>query len=137
MVYLKAVSILCFVGIADCAYLTYRHFLAEKICLAGGMCDVVLTSPFSKVFNIPVCILGLFLYFIILIITLTLKKITWAIALILGLSILGLLLSSYLTYAQFFIIKASCPYCLLSTALIVCIILISIYAMKKEAVQGS
>jgi uncharacterized membrane protein len=49
-----------------------------------------------------------------------------------GVTLIGLLFSGYLTYVQFGILHAYCPYCLLSAVTTTCLFIISTIMMVKE-----
>lgn len=128
---------LVIIGIYDTSYLSYKHFFEPyNICSAGlfSNCDAVIKSQYSIIFGIPLAILGLIHYF-------WLGALLWM-SYFLGSSIykrfafiqsaIGIVVSLYLTYLQFFVIGSLCPYCLLS-ALISFIIYIFIRReWKKE-----
>lgn len=128
-----ALTILVLAGIIDTSYLTYKHYFEPiGICLTGffGNCGAVLTSEYSVIFGIPLTILGLLHYL-------------WLAALLFMAYVLGgviykrfafiqsafgVVISLYLTYLQFFVIKSLCPYCLFSALLSVFIYIL----VRKE-----
>ena len=110
------------VGVIDTGYLTYKHFFQPiGICLAGpfGDCGKVLSSEYSMLFGVPLALLGMLHY-------LWMGTLVW-LSYSLGSDIykrfafiqsaLGVVISLYLTYLQFFVIKSLCPYCLFSALL--------------------
>lgn len=113
------VTIFCLalIGFADATYLTVEHYIGGiPPCAEGFDCEKVTTSEYSKILGIPVALLGSLYYFTILLASIvyfdTRKKV---VALgIFALAPLGLLSAVWFTSLQLFVIKALCPYCLLS-----------------------
>lgn len=110
-------SILSLFGLLDAGYLSLEHwFNRAVICRPGFQCQEVLNSSYAYWFTWPVAYLGLLYYlsvFIFLSIFIAWRR-QWSWHLLLTTVSFGLLVSVYFTYVQFFIIKALCPYCLLS-----------------------
>lgn len=106
-------------GFGDSAYLTIQHYQGTTPpCAILEGCEVVTTSRFAKILNIPVALLGSLYYLAIIIlavnfldtkkdkIMITLVHLTWV----------GLLASLWFVFAQFVILDAICLYCLGSIA---------------------
>jgi len=114
--------ILVLVGIFDTSYLTYQHYFESVvICSTGffGNCGTVLTSEYSVIFGIPLTLLGLLHYLwmgSLLLMAYFLGSVIYKRFVFIQ-SALGLVVSIYLTYLQFFVIKALCQYCLFSALL--------------------
>lgn len=111
------------IGVSETVYLIRKRIAAEKpVCPIGGGCAAVLTSRYSKIFLIPNDVLGLLNYL--------------AISLIAAFSVIGAgpilfwnsalkiliaaasLMSLFLTYLQWRVIRAWCFWCLMSAATI-------------------
>lgn len=126
-----AVIVLASAGIILSLYLTINFYYGSEFsyCITGTDCDIVKKSAYSKIFGIPVSILGVIGYAAILTAAVTSlsKKKKWNLLFIF--SSLGFSFSFYLTYLELFIIKAVCSYCIIS-AIIITLILILII-MKK------
>jgi uncharacterized membrane protein len=132
--YLKPVILaLSALGIILSLYLTYIHFTESRaaFCAAGTDCDTVRQSGFSSIMGVPVAALGVAGYSVILIVFLiSMKKRTkWLLLYILALA--GFVFSGYLTYIEFFVIKAICMYCIFS-AVLMTIIFIALIKVKSE-----
>jgi len=118
--------ILVLAGISDTSYLTYKHYFEPiGVCLTGifGNCGAVLSSKYSIIFGVPLSILGLVHYLwmgVLLWMSYTLGSNLYKRFAFIQ-SALGVVISLYLTYLQFFIIKSLCPYCLFSALLSVLI----------------
>lgn len=121
-IYGISLLILVLLGIVDTGYLTYKHYFEPiGICLNGafGDCGAVLNSQYSIIFGIPLSILGVVHY-------LWIGALLWM-AYVLGSTLykrlafiqsaFGVVISIYLTYLQFVVIKSLCPYCLFSALL--------------------
>lgn len=103
-------------GLSDAIFLTVEHYRkAIPPCSVTSGCQNVLTSQYSTVFGIPVSLFGAFFYATILVLTVIvaigrdqwyakLRFLTWA----------GLLASAWLVFVQLALLKAICPYCMVS-----------------------
>lgn len=124
--------ILCVVGFVNASYLTIEHFTSDAIFCPfdGGYvnCDLVNSSLYSEIFNIPVALLGVLYYISVfgffVILNKTKKKVLfhW----LSFLTFLGFLFSVWLTYAQIGLLKAVCTYCLLSAFVSACLFVLDI-----------
>lgn len=110
--------VLAIIGFADSTYLTIEHF-QNKIppCTIGG-CESVLSSGYAVIAGIPISLLGAMYYLlliILLIIFLDTKKeiILRAHSIV---SVIGFIASIGFMYIMIFIIKAFCPYCVVSAS---------------------
>ncbi|MGH2522334.1 MAG: vitamin K epoxide reductase family protein [Anaerolineales bacterium] len=98
-------------------------------------CDVVNSSPDSEINGIPVAALGVGM-FLALAGTLVLEN-RWPLAptygplLVFGLSLTGALYSAYLTYLELAVIRAVCPYCVISALLITGILILAVARLFK------
>ena len=139
---LKFVFFLSILGILVSGYLTYLHYSTQNSTCdinATFQCSSVSNSKYSQILGVPVAILGLFGYMFI-------GTISWGILkkenikmLIKNnlltqfvspktlslFSVIALIFSLYLTYTEFFLIKALCIFCLISQAIILTIAVIS------------
>ncbi len=105
------------IGLVDALYLSVQHYKGEvPPCTLTGGCEKVTTSEYSTMFGIPVAYLGA-LYYIgflsVLFLFIDLKR-RELFLFATGIVSFGFIFSMYLTYLQFFVINALCPYCLLS-----------------------
>jgi len=112
-------TLLSLLGLADASYLTWEHFLGQlPPCTISG-CELVLTSSYSQVWGVPLAFLGALFYLVMLLILCFIKyqgasKLR---LILLPWSGVGLLTSLTLTYIQFYVIGAICPYCLFSAGI--------------------
>jgi len=123
-------------GALDALYLTYLKLAEARaaFCQAGTGCDVVNSSPYSEIAGVPVAVLGLGAYLSIL----GLGVLRWkapgvaglAELALLAITLTGTLFSGYLTYIELFVLKAVCPYCVLSAVILLALLGICVARMK-------
>ena len=140
---LKFVFFLSILGIIVSGYLTYLHYSTlNSPCDFSEtfQCSLVSRSQHSEFLGVPVAIFGLLGYAFLGIVSFGLyntkyglkrlkdnkifKKIISAKTL-LFFSVIALLISLYLTYTEFFLIKALCLFCLISQFIIITIAIVS------------
>lgn len=123
-----------FVGIADTLYLAYFHLLGiVPGCAILDGCEKVLTSPYSKIFDMPLAYLGLVYYAYALALAILLMIEPKSFALRLGLLCyagIGLLMSVAFELFQFFVIGALCMYCAISAATTLALFSIAVWHVK-------
>lgn len=126
------IPILGIVGIGISSYLTYVHYEGvSAICLGITHCDVVLSSPYSVMWGIPLSIPGLVMYG-----TLTTlgfwqlraeKESQSLLALeIYMIALAGILFTAYLYYLEIFVIHAFCTWCVASSIVLATILVLSL-----------
>jgi uncharacterized membrane protein len=133
--------ILAIIGLVDSIYLTAIKMTNTAVyCLPGlGDCETVNTSRYSEIFGVPIALLGAFAYAMILIICYLENKNAFFAAngslLLFGISLVGVLYSTYLTYVEIAVIHAICPYCVISAVVLLGIFVISTIRLLRT--QGS
>ena len=119
----RAMIALTGLGLADAIYLTYVHYAGIKpACTAGQSCLKVQTSQWSHVGSVPVALIGLIGYIGIMGSLLWRDREESRLA-TLGMTLIGVGFSGYLTYRELFTIHAVCEWCAAS-AIILTILLI-------------
>jgi uncharacterized membrane protein len=114
----RAMIVLAVVGLAVAAYLTYVHYAdIRPACTAGTACVKVQTSVWSKVGGVPVALLGLIGYVGILASLLLPDREETRLA-TLGMTLIGVGFSGYLTYRELFSIHAICEWCVSSAVIL-------------------
>ncbi len=133
------IAIVALLGLLDAIYLTIIKFSNNKaLCLEGvGDCWSVNNSRYSEWNGIPISIFGILAYMIILLILFFENKNkllqNYGNILVIGISISGFLMSIYLTYLQFAVIKAVCPFCIFSAMTMTTVFILSlIYYFKNQ-----
>jgi uncharacterized membrane protein len=111
------VIIIAFAGFIDATYLTLVHFLGDvPSCTFIKGCEIVTTSKYSLIFNIPVALFGSLYYLLIFFLGVSLlEKMRMSVVKTLALlTWLGFAASIYFLYLQLFIIGALCLFCMVS-----------------------
>jgi len=104
-----AVTALALIGAGIAGYLTYTHFQGgPPVCFTNG-CEVVQNSRWSKLFGIPVALLGLLTYLSIVASTLIRHPLAKQAGAMLALVALGF--NAYLLYIQAHEIGRYCTWC--------------------------
>ncbi len=125
-------GILAVIGAIDSLYLVIIKWTNNKsLCLQGvGDCWSVNTSKYSEIAGIPIAVLGMGAYLVILaLLVLENRGEFWknnSPMMIFGISLAGTLYSAYLTYVEIYVIKAICPFCVISAIMILGLLGISI-----------
>lgn len=129
-----AIILIALVGFSDATYVTVKHFQGVIPPCAIGGCESVLTSSYSKILGIPVSLLGAIYYFIIILSIFlhldTKKEIFLKIPILM--SVVGLIFSIYFMTVMVFVLKAICPYCIVSAITSTTIFIISAFAVCKN-----
>lgn len=121
------------VGFLDSFYLTLQKYMGFEIaCTIVEGCNQVSQSAYSAVLGIPLSLVGCIYYFLIVLCSVALfdsKRPAFLLGIVL-LSGLGVITAAWLLYAQAFLIKAFCIYCLLSAATSVALFIVSFISYK-------
>jgi len=129
--------IFALVGLADSLYLTWIKLSHnEALCIKGvGDCWSVNISPYASWNGIPIAIFGAAAYLAFLIVIIYEEKNTWFRKindyLLFALTLAGILYSSYLTYLEIAVIKAICPYCVLSAIVMLALFVLSVIRLVR------
>jgi uncharacterized membrane protein len=128
-----------FAGLALASYIHVKKRMHRPmVCPIGSNCDTVIHSKYSKVFDIPVELLGA-LYYTITVASYSVfmmypsLQTAAPVVLVLCLSIIAFLFSIYLTAVQAFVLKEWCTWCLISAALCTTILIASIKILVPES----
>lgn len=136
-----AVPVLALLGMGISGYLAYvklSHGVA--VCAGIGNCEIVQTSRYSEIVGIPIALLGFGMYAAILVAwawgrrpeAWMADQMPWV---LFGLSLAGTLYSAYLTYLEIFVIRAICPWCVASAAVVtvLCVLTARDVLVNQEA----
>ena len=115
-------------GVVVAAILTSFHYspaTTAALCTGAGGCETVNTSPYSTIAGIPIALLGMGAYVAIGALAFLSTR-EGALAeqahlAVFGLSLAGVLYSAYLTYLEIFVIRAICPWCVVSALIMTAI----------------
>ncbi len=133
-----AAAVLALIGIGVTAYLLYERYHGNApMCVLGGGCTAVQRSKYSTVAGVPVALLGLLAYVALLVCAL----VRWQVAALAALfiTLLGVLLSAWLTYLELDQIHAICEYCVASAIIVTLSLLLTIVRLtilSRDAATG-
>ena len=134
----RAASIvLSAIGLVDSLYLTWIKMTHNQaLCIKGvGDCWSVNTSRYSELFGIPIAIYGAAAYLVILLVLLFESKIKplteFAPYVLFGLCLFGTIYSFYLTYLELVVIKAICPFCVVSAVTMTMLLILTIVRLLR------
>ncbi len=132
---LTIIRILSLAGIIISTYLAVTALGGVGIdyCLTGSECDVVNNSAYSRIFEIPVSVVGILGYALILTSSFlsTSKQRKWYSLFIL--TTVGVAFSLYLTYMEIFQINAICGLCIVSLIIMLSIFTAILFNKGKMA----
>jgi uncharacterized membrane protein len=125
------------VGLLDAIYLTYVKLAsAYAYCGGFGECEVVNQSRYAQLWGLPIALYGAGAYAVILGLLLLEQRGRWwseqAPLALFGLTLFGTLFSAYLTYIEVGILRAICPYCVLSAIAMTVLFLIAIVRVRRS-----
>jgi uncharacterized membrane protein len=128
--------ILAGIGLLDSLYLTWVEAThSEAFCGGSGDCATVANSPYSEIAGIPIALLGMGAYLLIIaLLYLETRGGFWksySPLIIFGLSLAGVIYSAYLTFLEIWVIKAICPYCVVSAIVMLLLLVISIVRLVR------
>ena len=126
-----ALGLLALVGIGLAGYMSYTDLLGTvPVCGGIGDCETVHTSAYAFIAGVPVAVLGLLSYVAVAGLVLGRQMVSGTTAYLASLGILvmvlsGTLFSAFLTYVEFFVIDAVCPWCVASALTITAMLVLS------------
>ena len=136
---LLAILILCGIAFLNALYLTYESFYPSA---NGSFCDVgntfscskVLQSPHALIFGVPFPAIAAVVYPLLFSIGLLgyFGKIKKPFSILLPLSIGGMCFNGFFIYKEFFFIHNFCLLCLMCSAIITTIAIISGFGLKDQ-----
>ena len=127
-----AAAVLAVIGIGVTAYLVWERYHGNApVCALGGGCLTVQRSEWSTVAGVPVAFMGLLAYIGLL--ACALVRWQWAALASLFITILGVMLSAYLTYLELFQINAICEYCVTSAVIVTLLFVLSVVRLALVA----
>lgn len=128
--------VLAFLGFVDAAYLTASHFAGQAVaCGPTGGCEVVLSSRFATVGEIPVAAIGLAYYGIVSLLVWTPRD-SWSRGIALafaGIEGVALVVSGALVWIQYDVIGSWCRFCLVSAAITVALFACALSLLRSTS----
>jgi uncharacterized membrane protein len=135
---LKWISLaLACLGTADAVYLlVLKYTQLEALCVGNHGCITVNNSVYSEIYGIPVSLFGILAYLGIAAILLLephlkLARENGPLA-IFAISLGGVAFSAYLTWLEFYVIHATCPFCLASATIITLLFIVAIIRLVRQ-----
>lgn len=127
----RGISALAALGIADTLYLCYVHLFKTGACVAGQACGSVLSSEYSKALGVPLAAYGVGVFAAILLAS-SRRQLGW----VRLFAVAGALPGPFLVYLQAARLHAWCPFCLVSTAILLVIAVLSIRGGRASVDLG-
>ena len=132
--------VLAVLGFLVSVYMTvYKLTDNQTMCMGNGGCSVVNNSIYSEVYGIPVALVGVVGYTAILaVLTLSTR---WSLQrenttlLFFGLCLAGFLFTAYLVYVEIALIRALCPFCLASQAIMTLLFAAAVVRLVREPID--
>ena len=135
---LRQVTIaLAIIGLLVSIYMTiYKVTSNEAMCIGSTGCSEVNASRYSEINGIPVAVLGVIGYATILALLFLDNRLSffqeYGSMIFFGVSLMGFLFTLYLIYLEVALIKAYCPFCLASQAVMIIIFIISVIRLVRQ-----
>ncbi len=128
---------LTIIGLLVSIYMTiYKVTNNESMCVGSSGCSEVNASRYSEINGIPVAVLGVLGYAAILALLFLEQRPGIfqqnGTMMFFGISLLGFLFTLYLIYLEIALIKAYCPFCLASQAVMTFIFIISVIRLVRQ-----
>jgi uncharacterized membrane protein len=128
---------LAVLGLLVATYMTiYKLTDNNAMCIGSGGCSVVNASRYSEVNGIPVALIGMGGYAAILaLLFLELRPGFFqenGTMVLFGTSLVGFLFTLYLIFVEIVLIKAYCPFCLTSQAVMTIIFILSVIRLIRQ-----
>jgi uncharacterized membrane protein len=104
-------------GFADATYLTVKHYSGAPLaCSIFEGCEKVTSSRYAVIAGIPLALGGAIYYFLVIVLSVAYLDTRKMVVLLMTarLTVVGFLASAWFVYLQLFVIRAICPYCMLS-----------------------
>jgi uncharacterized membrane protein len=128
---------LTIIGLLVSIYMSiYKFTNNESMCIGSSGCSEVNASRYSEINGIPVAVLGVVGYAAILALLFIEQRPGFiqenGNLLFFGISLIGFLFTLYLIYLEIALIKAYCPFCLTSQAVMIVIFIISVIRLARQ-----
>lgn len=133
--------LLSYAGLGVAGYLSWTR-LWGLFSAGSGPCDIVQASPHARLAGVPIAYLDFAMYALVLGLVLYRRKATgrpylYALFAQFGVVLMGTLNSVSLTYAEVFIIRAVCPWCVASALIVTGLLVLTYRDLGRTIVTGS
>jgi uncharacterized membrane protein len=135
-----AIALLALIGFIDSSYLAAKHYLGGPLpCTVFSGCEKVTTSRYAMFAGLPLGLWGAAYYLTLLLLAVGHVDTGRAALLRLaaGLSFAGFAASAWFVYLQLFVIRAICPYCMLSAATATALAVVGALALRRLRVPAA
>lgn len=132
-------SVTAGIGLLTAIYLSIAKLAnSREMCIEGfGDCWSVNNSIYSELFGIPIALFGAGAYIAVLVLLfLETRTRFWMVngpLVLFGITLLGVLLSGYLTYLEIAVINAVCPFCVISALVMVLLFFFNVGRLVKDS----
>lgn len=120
----------------DSLYLTWIKLAHDGVCSVSGGCEVVNTSDYAAIAGIPIALLGAGAYVVMIaILVLEVRNEFFEFngpMIVFGISLAGVLYSVYLTYLELYVIRAICPFCVVSAVVLTLMLIFSGIRLRQS-----
>jgi uncharacterized membrane protein len=128
---------LAILGLLVATYMTiYKLTDNDAMCIGSGGCSVVNASRYSEVNGIPVALIGMGGYAAILALLFLERRPGFfqenGTMALFGIALVGFLFTLYLIFVEIVLIKAYCPFCLTSQAVMTIIFILSVTRLIRQ-----
>lgn len=135
--YRQIITALAIIGLLVSIYMTiYKLTDNDAMCIGSGGCSVVNSSRYSEVSGVPVAVLGVLGYAAILALLFLETRPGFfeenGTMMLFGVTLTGFLFTLYLIYVEVALIKAYCPFCLTSQAVMTIIFILSVIRLVRQ-----
>ena len=133
----RTMIVLAVIGLLVATYMTiFKWTNNDAMCLGSGDCSTVNASRYADVNGIPVALIGVLGYAAILGMLVFEDRADFlrqnSTLLTFGLALTGFLFTVWLIYAEIFLIKAFCPFCVTSQVVMTIIFILSIIRLVRQ-----
>src|SRR5438270_805345 len=133
-----AASLVAFGGVFAAGVLSAGHILKLPVlCGSSSACTAVASDPRSSFAGIPIAFFGVAAYIAILFLLVYLDRLRWARFSLVALTGVGTVLSARLLFHAYFVIHATCYWCVASAAAMATLFVLSICLCRKKRPPGS
>jgi uncharacterized membrane protein len=125
------------IGIAISIYMTiFKLTDNAAMCIGNHGCSIVNASRYSSIYGIPVALVGFGGYIAILAALFLETRLDFfkenGNLLAFGMALIGVMFSAYLTYLEFYVIKAICPFCVASAIAISLVFVLTLIRLVRN-----
>jgi uncharacterized membrane protein len=127
---------LALLGLAVSAYLTWVKLTGNTAsCGTVGDCESVNNSRYAEIGGVPIALFGALSYLVLLALLAIERRrppsAENARLMVFGVSLIGTLYSAYLTYIEVAVLRAICPYCVVSALAMTAVLILCVLRLRS------